>query len=307
MVRPGYPPPVPPAPTPPPEVGALARALGNRVPPELLFGIGGGTGFGRVADGPRVSLLTRITSRESDREGFLATACARLGVPHRMQAASSDEALARRLRSALEEGRTPIVWVSGPRLPWPSFPECYHAVAVVAIEGGEATVDEGEERRLPVAALLGAAAEAPGAHRRTLIVDGPPARALEAALRDGLREHLEQMWEGFGPPNVRSRYGLAGLTTWERTVAADNAIGTELGAQVLMRGGGPGMRLAQADFLELAGDAAAAEWSRRAAAAWAALGEALIGGTAESAHVAAVRDAEQASLEAIERGFQLAV
>jgi hypothetical protein len=115
------------------------------------------------------------------------------------------------------------------------------------------------------------------------------------------------MWEGFGPSNVRSKFGLAGLTGWERTVAADNAIGTELGTQVLMRGGGPAMRLAQAHFLELAGDPTAAGWARRAAAAWEALGQALLGGTAAAAHVAAVRDAEQAALEAIERGFQLAV
>jgi hypothetical protein len=288
-------------------VGALARALGNRLAPELLFGIGGGTGFGRFPYGSQVSLLTRITTRETDREGFLATVCRRLGVPHRMQAASSDGALAKRLQAALDQGHTPVVWVLGSLLPWPASPASYQALAVIGIDGPAATVDDGEERRLPLATLLAAAAEAPGAHRRTLIAEWPAARATEAAVREGLREHADQMWEGFGPVSVRSKFGLAGLLTWERTVAQDNALGAELGAQVLMRGGGPGMRLAQARFLELAGGHSAAASARAAAAAWAELGTALLAGTAVAAHVAAVRDAEQASLEAIERAFKLPV
>ncbi|MEP7105960.1 MAG: BtrH N-terminal domain-containing protein [Chloroflexota bacterium] len=286
--------------TSPPEVGALARALGNRLPPELVFGIGGGTGFGRFVYGPQTTLLTRITTRETDREGFLATVCARLGVLYRQLSASSDAALARRLQASIDGGLSPIVWVLGSVLPWAASPASHHAVAVVAIDRDQATVDDGEERRLSLPELLAAAAQAPGAHRRTLVVDGPPQRAIEEAVRDGLRAHLEQMWEGFGPPSVRSKFGLAGLTGWERTVAADNAIGTELGAQVLMRGGGPGMRLAEAGVLELAGEPAAAACAGRAAEAWAGLGEALLWGTATSDEVAAVRDAEQTTLEAIE-------
>ena len=305
MLRRGYAPPVTGPTTPPPEVAALARALGHSLPSDLLFGIGGGAGFGRFVYGPEVTLLTRITTRETDREGFLATVCARLGIPHRQQSSSSDSALARRLQAAVDGGASPIVWVLGSGLPWAASPASYHALAVVAIEDGQATVDDGDERRLPLPVLLSAAARAPGAHRRTLVVGGPPTRALAAAARDGVRAHLEQMWEGFGPPSVRSKFGLAGLTGWERTVAADNAIGTQLGAQVLMRGGGPGMRLAQARFLELAGEGAtAAACTRRAAEAWAGLGEALLWGTATGGEVAAVRDAEQTALQAMEAMLQ---
>ncbi|HEX6350196.1 MAG TPA: BtrH N-terminal domain-containing protein [Candidatus Dormibacteraeota bacterium] len=292
--------------TPPAEVGALARALGGRLEPELLFGIGGGTGFGRFNYGPAVTLVTRITTGENEREAFLALICQRLGIPHRLQVASSEAALLRRLTGALEAGLTPVLWVSGESLPWPSFPKSQHAVAVVSIEGEQAQVDDGEQRRLPVATLL-AASRTPAAPHRTLIVEGPPQGKLEAAIRAGLAAHLEQMWEGWGPRSVRSRFGLAGLTGWTRTVAEDNAMGADLGAQILMRGGGPAMRLAHARFLELAGRAPTAGAAQRAAAAWSALGQSLLVGTAGTAEVAAVRDAEQASLETIERAFQLSV
>lgn len=292
--------------TPPPEVGALARALGGRLEPELLFGIGGGTGFGRFLYGPEVTLLTRITTRENEREAFLADACRRLGVPFRIQVASSEAALLKRLHRALEGGFVPVLWVSPEALPWPSFPKAYHAVAVLEIARGRARVDDGEARTLPLPALV-AAAQTPGARNRTLIVEGPPTHPLEQAVREGLAAHLEQMWEGFGPPAVRSRFGLAGLTGWARTIAEDNARGEALGSQILMRGGGPAMRLAQARFLELAGNQQAAGAARRAAAAWADLGRTLLVGTAGPAEVTAVRDAEQASLETVERAFQLSV
>src|SRR5947209_20559796 len=93
MVRPGYPPPVPNRATPPPEVAALALALGGGLEPELLFGIGGGSGFGRFIYGPIVTLLTRITTSEHDREAFLANVCKRLGAPYRPPVASSEPAL----------------------------------------------------------------------------------------------------------------------------------------------------------------------------------------------------------------------
>jgi len=306
MVRPGYPPPVLRSGTPPPEVAALARALGGELEPELLFGIGGGAGFGRFLYGPIVTLLTRITTSENGREAFLGNACRRLGVPYRLQVASSEPALRKRLQIALADGRIPVLWVNGEKLPWPSFPKAYHAVAVLALEADRARVDDGEERTLPLEVLL-AASRTPGARHRTLVVEGPPSRPLEAAIQDGLAAHLAQMWEGFGPPAVRAKLGLAGLTGWARTVLEDNARGADVGAQILMRGGGPAMRLAQARFLELAGNSQAGGAAREAAAAWAALGNALLLGRATTTQVAALRDAEQASLETIERAFQIRV
>ena len=293
--------------TPPPEVGALARALGGGLEPELLFGIGGGAGFGRFNYGAAVTLLTRVSTSENEREAFLAVICRRLRVPFRLQVASSEPAALKRLRGALDAGLTPVLWVNPDALPWPSFPTAYHAVAVLEITGGRACVDDGEARSLPVEKLL-AASGTPGARHRTLIVEAPPkAPPPAAAVRQGLSDHLEQMWEGWGPPTVRSRFGLAGLTGWARTIAEDNARGEDLGSQILMRGGGPAMRLAHARFLELAGQAPAAAAARRSAEAWAELGQSLLLGAATTKQVAAVRDTEQACLETIERAFQLRV
>jgi len=207
---------------------------------------------------------------------------------------------------ALADGRIPVLWVNGEALPWPSFPKAYHAVAVLALDSDRARVDDGEQRTLPLGVLL-AASRTAGARHRTLVVEGPPSRSLAAAIQDGLAAHLAQMWEGFGPPAVRAKFGLAGLTGWARTVLDDNARGEDLGAQILMRGGGPAMRLAHARFLELAGNSVAADAAREAAATWAALGSALLVGSATTVQVAALRDAEQASLETIERGFQIRV
>src|SRR5205085_10986313 len=138
-------------------------------------------------------------------------------------------AVLKRLRGALGAGLTPVLWVSPDALPWPSFPKAYHAVAVLEIAGARARIDDGETRSLPVAQLL-AASRTPGARHRTLIVEAPAgSRPPAAAVREGLSAHLEQMWEGWGPPTVRSKFGLAGLTGWTRTIAGDNERGADLG------------------------------------------------------------------------------
>src|SRR5262245_66619709 len=70
---------------PPPEVAALARALPDSLPPDVLFGIGGGSGFGRFVYGDIVTLLTRVTTRETAREAFLADICRNLQIPYRSE------------------------------------------------------------------------------------------------------------------------------------------------------------------------------------------------------------------------------
>src|SRR5947209_4236760 len=138
---------------PPPEVAALARALPDSLPPDVLFGIGGGSGFARFVAGGLVTLLTRIATRETATEGFLADICRHLQVPFRLHVAPGPEALRERLAEELAEGRTPVAWVEPDRLPWPAPPAAYHAVAVLELDG-EARVFDGEERSVPVPALL---------------------------------------------------------------------------------------------------------------------------------------------------------
>jgi hypothetical protein len=286
---------------PPPEVAALARALPDSLPPDVLFGIGGGSGFGRSVSREIVTLLTRITTTETAGEGFLAVICRHLQVPFRQQAATGPEALRERLLGELEEGRTPVVWVEPDRLPWPAPPAAYHAVAVLALNG-QAAVFDGEERTLPVDQLL-AATRTPGVRHRTLVVDGAHGE-VSSALRAGLVAHREQMREGFGPPETRSRFGLAGLARWTVEVAQDAGRGEVLADQIEHRGGGPAMREAQSAFLAFAGHERAASAASAAATRWGEMAAALRSGRAGPDHVRAVHDAEADALATIESALR---
>jgi hypothetical protein len=285
----------------PPEVAALARALPDSLPPDVLFGIGGGTGFGRFVEGDQVTLLTRITTRETAREGFLFAICRNLQVPFRLQVAASPAALGTRLARELAESRTPIVWVDSGRLPWDGPPAAYQAVTVLAL-GADATVFDGQQRTLPTGDLLQATSTS-GARHRWLAVDGGHGE-VSSAVRAGLEAHREQMREGFGPPQARSRFGLSGLARWTVEVAEDAGHGAVLADQIERRGGGPAMRQAQSAFLAYAGHQRAAAAVSAAAARWSDIAAALRGGYAGPDHVRAVHDAEAESLAAVEAALR---
>jgi len=286
---------------PPPEVAALARALPDSLPPDVLFGIGGGSGFARFVAGGLVTLLTRIATRETATEGFLADICRHLQVPFRLHVASGPEALRERLAEELAEGRTPVAWVEPDRLPWPAPPAAYHAVAVLELDG-EARVFDGEERSLAVPALL-QATRTTGVRHRTLVVDGGPGE-VGSAVRAGLAAHLEQMREGFGPQESRSHFGLAGLARWTVEIGQDAARGALLADQIELRGGGPAMREAQAAFLAYAGHERAASAASAAASRWGDMAVALREGRAGADHVRAVHDAEAEALATIESALR---
>lgn len=290
--------------TPPPEVAALARALRDFVPPEVVFGVGGGTGFGRFVYGDHTTLLTRITTRETAREAFLANICRNLQVPYRLQVASSERALRRRLTTELREGRTPVLWVDSNGLPWSGPPAAYQAVAVLGVDETDAIVFDGEQRRLPVDNLL-AASRTSGAKHRTLVVGGH-AGDLGSAARAGLWAHRQQMREGFGPPQTQSTFGLSGLARWAADIGADAGGGRTLAAQIEDRGGGPAMREAQSAFLAYAGHERAAAATSAAGSRWSDLAAALRGDYAGPDHVRAVHDAEAEALTAIEAALRAA-
>lgn len=282
----------------PPEVDALARAMPQAPEPEVLFGIGGGTGFGRFAYGSEVTLLTRITTRETAKQGFLADICQRLKVPFRMRAAAGPEPLRKALEKGLAGGRVPLVWVNGSQLPWAGPPAAYQALAVLDVEDSGATVFDGEEHRVGLAALLAAAGMAGGARFRSLVVEGPP-REVRGALRAGLAAHQRQMRGGleFGPAGTRSSFGLPGLARWAARLKEDGPVGGVLAGQIEQRGGGPGMREAHAAFLDHLGLFAAGEATRQAAQGWRELAEALRLGAAATTHVQDIRDAEARALD----------
>lgn len=268
------------------------------MPPEVLFGVGGGTGFGRFVDGDQVTLLTRITTQETAKEAFLADVCRNLQVSFELLVASSAEVLTKRLSGALKEGQIPVLWVEPGRLPWDGPPASYCALAVLELDAQDATVFDGEEHRLATDALI-RAAKTSGAKYRTLTVEGKPGD-MGSAVRAGLQAHRQQMREGIGPAQTSPALGLAGLARWAAQISSDTAAGTTLAAQIDCRGGGPAMREAQSAFLAYAGHERAAAAASTAASRWGELSEALRAGYAGPDQVRAVHDAEADALAAIE-------
>jgi hypothetical protein len=269
----------------------------------VLFGIGGGSGFGRYLPGGSVTLLTRIATRETASEGFLAGICRNLQVPFRLQVAASPDALRRTIDLELARHRTPVLWVDPDRLPWPAPPACQHAVAVLDL-GTQAAVFDGEEHKLPIDALFDAS-ETPNFRHRTLVVDGGHGE-IGSALQAGLEAHRHQMREGFGAPSAQPRSGLAGLARWTVELPRDIADGwaESLADQIERRGGGPAMREAQSAFLAYGGHERAASAASVAATRWGELAAALRGGHAGPDHVRAVHDAESDALATIETALR---
>jgi hypothetical protein len=264
---------------PPAETAALARALGGGISPEILFGIGGGTGFGWFAYGDHSTLLTRITTFENAKESFLRDVCLRLGVPARLVSASTSPALRKRIEAAITGGEVVVALVMGG---YTSF-------------GGElvAHVDD---------ALLARMAAVPGAARNRFLSIRPvplSSETVRKAAEAGLAAHVRQMREGFGPPATRKSFGLAGFEKWRRAASAlDASANAVLRKQIEERGGGPGLRLAQAAFLEELGLRRAANLTRTAAAVWV---EAAAEPSAD--HVTAVEAMESEALGAVEDGI----
>jgi Butirosin biosynthesis protein H, N-terminal len=261
---------------PPAETVALASALDGEVSAEMLFGLGGGTGFGWFTYGDHATLLTRITTRENSKESFLLDICRRLGLEARLLVASSGQALRKRLEASLAGGEVVIVSVPGPGV-------SYGAELAGRVTDG----------------LLARAAALPGAARnRGLALR--PARLTAASVREaaeaGLLAHSGQMRGGFGPPATRRSFGLAGFDRWRRASATlEPAARARLREQVEGRGGGPGLRLAQAGFLDEVGLTRAAELARLAAVAWS---EVAVEPSAE--RITAVEEAENEALDALE-------
>jgi hypothetical protein len=259
-------------PAPPHETAALASTLGHGLSAELLFGIGGGTGFGWFTYGDHSTLLTRMTTRETAKESFAVDVCARLGIEARLTSATNAPALRKRLEAALASGDSALVSVGGPAV-------SYSWLSVSAV------TDEVLER----------AGGVPGAARNRILVVKPKAvgkTALRSAIQAGLLAQRQQMLEGFGPPSARGSFGLAGFQRWRRAIAGlDETARARVREQIEGRGGGPALRGAQAAFLEEAGEKTAARLTRAAADAWAAAAR-----SATTETVSAIEEAERAAL-----------
>jgi len=203
--------------------GAKAAVTGKPVSEALLFGIGGGIGCGyfvyQSGDLTSLFLATRINSEENAKAGFPLVICERLGLEFSLITSSTSLAAEKRLDQALAQGSPIIVWVNTRLLPYYGTPGGYHTLVVYGLEEAADQALVADRSRQPLRlnqGELAAARQGEGVHRYRALTLHPPAHPLnlgEAALL-GLRACLEQMQNGFGPPNFRANFGLAGLEKW---------------------------------------------------------------------------------------------
>lgn len=201
--------------------GAVAPHSGEPFSEELLFGIGGGMGLGYFvyASPSFVSffLATRIVTEESKRPGFLPAICERLGLKVTVQNASTPQAAEKTLKKTLEQGRLPIVWVDSMALPYSGPPAAYHTVVVLGFDASQVLVADQSRRPIALTPAELSASRNTGHVRRfpSLVVEAPSKPAnVEKAIRLGIRDCVQQMRNGFGPPNFKGNFGLSGLEKW---------------------------------------------------------------------------------------------
>jgi hypothetical protein len=292
-----------------PDASALARALaaagvldprtGRPFTDSLLFGIGGGIGFAYLVFAypgwTTVHVDGRFNGLYFEKKGFVETACARLGVPVRVQQLTTPELATRRLREALDV--TPevvltldLVRLPGftPPVPAPYFPhhvtvrDDARELTVAGLSGGPVTVPWGEvvEARWTGAKkygglfLIGAR---PDPVDVDAVVHAAAARTVECLL-----EPDRSSFDGnFGVGGIRRWARL--LTDprdpkgWPKLFADPESTHSALASVVdgLRRGdpAGTAARWLYAAFLEEAGLGAAAGAYRELGRRWAALAE----------------------------------
>jgi len=292
------------------QVGVTAAGTGKPPSEALLFGIGGGIGLGyfvyESGDYTSLFIATRITTNETTQAGFLHTICERVGVKTEILTATSAVAAEKKLRAALVEGQPVLAWVDARKLPYLYPAAAYHALMVSGYDEAQGLYQvadrfEGQITLIPRELTVARQGEGAPKFRGLAVTTG--GEIIEDRLRIGMQQGIldcvEQMREGFGPPNFRSNFGLqalekwAGLLTdskdkrgWPRFFPAGLRLFNALLAayeQIEQRGEGGALRPLYANFLEEAARwlqqpslVEAAEMFRASAERWRELSAALL-------------------------------
>ncbi len=207
-------------------LGVVAPHTGEPFSEAMLFGIGGGIGLGyfvyQMPGFASLFVATRITTEESARPGFMLAMCERVGVKGAIQQSSSAPVAEKNLREALAQGRPVVVWVNPSQLPYCGrWLYAYHTLVVYGIDDDKDRVyvaDRSGKAILLTRAELSAARQGEGVIKfRALPVTAPPPMKmgdLRQAVKQGLRDCVNQIQNGFGPANFRSNFGLTALEKW---------------------------------------------------------------------------------------------
>ncbi len=298
------------------ETGALRRVLeylgataphgGRTYSEQLLFGIGGGLGFGYFLferSGTHViHLETRIHTRETEQPEFLSRICSRICAPLRLVNSSSQTAAVANLKRLLGQNRPPIVSVDPFHLPYLGLTTPLHTYYCVIPYGFDESADRvfiSDRSREPLtltrAEFLRARESSWSPKFRVLVVSKPEEEPdLPGAVLNGIQDCCRQMNEGLGITN----FGLNGFDKWATVLTSPKEKKSwpkifppgpnlfeslySIFVQISGRSGtGNGQRAFYAEFLEEAADVlskpdlrSAAEQYRLADRVWAEVADA---------------------------------
>lgn len=281
----------------------------NGKPPSeaLLMGVSGGAVMGYFPfayEGydPQVNILTRNTFDPLD------TLLSRLGVEQNVRHTASSERARQYLIETLEDGSPAIVWADPYSLGYNNLPrdEAMWGMMPIVVFGydeDEDIVHVADRARVPLRATTQELQEARGRVKKTkhrLLTLGPPnAGKLSAAVSEGIRDCL-RLYVEKPPKGAAHNFGLAAYTHWADLLtnatrrgswAKEYPPGEKLYAALtsafyfglLFGKDDPAERNLYAAFLDEAALilskpvlAGAATAFRQSAAAWEALGQALL-------------------------------
>lgn len=209
-------------------LGAVAPHTGKPYTEELLFGIGGGIGFGTTFwefKKHDASLLTLgFQHRWEDSRGYAETICSRLSARHTFLETGGAKTAEKHLAEVLASGRPAICWVDQGNLPYlhlsKEFSGCFPWIVIVyGLDEKSVLVDDLGKKPflLTREQLQGARGRVSSQKNRILAVQPPHDPALEKAILSGIRDCVGEL-------TAKSEStGLGALQKWAKSMTDKKA------------------------------------------------------------------------------------
>ncbi len=190
-----------------PNTASIRNALaaqGLDLSEAMLLGINGGLGAGYILWEFKTHESAIIVMGFSNRWNYpaerMSILCERLGAKYTVQESSGAKAAQASLQAALETGKPFIAWVDKAHLPYQYLPESLkgHVPQIVGVQGqqGENILldDLGEKLFAVPSAIFAAGRARIGSDKnRLLLVEAPKQVDLQAAIWDGIQNHIDHL------------------------------------------------------------------------------------------------------------------
>ncbi|MDQ1647528.1 MAG: hypothetical protein QOJ50_3712 [Cryptosporangiaceae bacterium] len=282
--------------------GLTAPHTGQPWSEPMLAGLAGGIGFMYAVFEYEGHLPVVTVVARHHPEPFIAAAVRRVRARANTASTGSAKKALASLHAAVDSGHTPICTVAGSRLPWhPERSELSsqdpHEIAVIALPGRRATVDDGGLHELPAEDLLAAwSGYRKGKHALLTVLGPGDPPDLPAAVADAVATTCAHLTGPVLGTSFDVNFGFSGARRLAVQLAAEGKSGwavrfadpaamaaarSRLAACLTSEYGAPGaLRPLYADFLAEAGEAVgqpsyveAAGLFRESGALWAAVAE----------------------------------